>query len=57
MAKPCNCSTKDGVRLDKDGIPMWHKMEGCPSCDWQIYTPDIPQEVLDEKKKKKEKQK
>ena len=41
MAKPCTCSIKNGVRVDKDGLPMWHKMEGCPACDWQIYTPDI----------------
>jgi len=41
MSKPCNCSVKDGVRVDKDGLPLWVKMEGCPSCDWQLYTPEV----------------
>ena len=49
------CSTKDGVRLDSDGIPMWHKMEGCPRCDKQIYTPDFNQDELEALKKNKKK--
>ena len=29
MAKPCTCSTKDGVRIDKDGLP---NDLTCPAC-------------------------
>ena len=49
MAKPCSCTTKDGKRFDKDDLPMWLKMEGCPACDWKIYTPDTPIEVKEKK--------
>ena len=40
--KPCTCSTNEkGERIDRDGLPLWHKMEGCPKCDPLVYTPNI----------------
>lgn len=40
--KPCICTTNEaGERIDRDGLPLWHKMEGCPKCDPLVYTPNI----------------
>ena len=38
----CTCSPNEkGERIDRDGLPLWHKMEGCPKCDPLVYTPNI----------------